>query len=191
MTHLGKLVNSALVLGMMFSVPVVAMAQDSTSRSAADSDSASCCDSQKSVPPFLPGESAQESEVSFEMLVDLIQIELAEEALYAFSRPLFEHIEHHRHGTAGRMGTRGWALVHEHLRRVIAERISDDVERALESSRQRTPSIPRDLLAQCVAAAFVLTLNWWVESGSRVSANEADGHFRSLALPMLHVALGP
>ena len=45
--------------------------------------------------------------------------------------------------------------------------------------------VPPELLARHVAATFVLVLNWWVESGSPITAAEIDAHFRALVLPVL------
>jgi hypothetical protein len=45
-------------------------------------------------------------------------------------------------------------------------------------------SLPPDRLARHVAAAFVLVLNWWVESGSALSAVEINECFLALVSPL-------
>ena len=112
------------------------------------------------------------------------------ERIVRFSGPLFAHIEAHRSEGHGTLGTRGWAVIHEQLRHVLADLIADDVREALATRRGRArPVPPPELLAQWVAATFVLTLNWWVESGRRLAARDANELFRAVVLPALTAIL--
>ena len=56
-----------------------------------------------------------------------------------FSFPVFEYIGHCRHAAEAKMGRRGRAIVHQHLRRVLAEHIRDEVRQALEAGRWTRP----------------------------------------------------
>lgn len=113
----------------------------------------------------------------------------------SFSLGVFEHIDQHRRTAAAMMGAGAWAVVHEHLRRVLAEQIAGDVKKHLRG-RQRRPSdgaagqIPPELLAQYVAATFILVLNWWIESRNRLEATEVDALFQALVEPALGRVLG-
>src|SRR5262249_29807299 len=49
------------------------------------------------------------------------------ERIIRFSFPVFEHIHRHRQAGAAGMGTHGRAIIHQHLRKVLAELIADDV----------------------------------------------------------------
>ena len=49
--------------------------------------------------------------------------------------------------------------------------------------------IPPDLLVQYVASAFVLVLNWWVESNSPLKPKEVNELFRGLIIPTLAACL--
>jgi AcrR family transcriptional regulator len=49
------------------------------------------------------------------------------ERIIWFSLPIFEHIHRHRRSGMARMGTRGRAIIHEHLQNVLAKLIVDDV----------------------------------------------------------------
>src|SRR5215472_13070850 len=51
------------------------------------------------------------------------------EGIVAFSLPIFEHIHQHRHGAQAKIGARGRAVVHEHLREVLARSIRDEIRR--------------------------------------------------------------
>jgi AcrR family transcriptional regulator len=110
-----------------------------------------------------------------------------QERLIWFSRPIFEHIHQHRRASEARMGARGRAIVHDYLRRVLVELITDELERRSRGGRsgRMANAMPTALLVQHVASTFVLVLNWWVESKSRLAANEVDDLFRALILPTL------
>ena len=108
-----------------------------------------------------------------------------DERIIRFSRALFEHIHRHRQaGTAG-MGTRGRAIIHEHLRKVLAEQIANDLGKIFHSRRRTLGQVPLDLLVQYIASTFVLVLNWWVDSNSQLRPKEVNDVFRALTLPIL------
>lgn len=111
------------------------------------------------------------------------------ERIIRFSLPVFEHIYRHRQAGAAEMGARGRAILHEHLQKVLAELIADDVREAVQSRRKSAGQTPPELLVQYVASTFVLVLNWWVESNSALRPKEVDGLFRALTLPTLSVSL--
>ena len=82
------------------------------------------------------------------------------------------------------MGPKGRAVLHAHLQKVLARRIAEEVKKDLVSRKAVGP-IPRDLLVQYVASTFILVLDWWVESGSKLSPEEVNDTFRALVLPAL------
>ena len=112
-----------------------------------------------------------------------------QEKIIRFSLPIFEHIHRHREAGAAGMGARGRAILHEHLRKVLAELIADDVGKALQGRRKTARHTPPELLSQYVASTFVLVLNWWVESNSALRPKDVDGLFRALTLPTLSATL--
>lgn len=112
-----------------------------------------------------------------------------QERIIRFSLPVFEHIHRHREAGAAGMGARGRAVLHEHLQKVLAELIADDVRKALLSRRKAAGQTPPKLLAQYVASTFVLVLNWWVESNSALRPKDVDGVFRALIVPTLSTYL--
>jgi AcrR family transcriptional regulator len=113
------------------------------------------------------------------------------ERVVQFSGPMFEHIAQHRRGGRDGMGIRSRAIVHERLREVIAERVAEEVRSALRETARRAPPdrVAPDLLVQHVTSTFVVVLNWWVESRSKLSPAEVDAVFRGLVLPALAAAL--
>ena len=107
------------------------------------------------------------------------------EKLIWFSLPVFKAIGHHRHSGEARMGPRGRAILHGYLQQVLATRIAEEAKKDLQASLKRAGPIPRDLLVQHVASTFILVLDWWVESRSKLPPEEVNDLFRSLVLPAL------
>src|SRR5262249_23266732 len=112
-----------------------------------------------------------------------------DERIIRFSLPVFEHIHRHRQAGAAGMGTRGRAIIHEHLQKVLAELIAEDIGKIFQRRRKTAGQIPQDLLVQYVDSTFVLVLNWWVESNSPLRPKEVNDLFRALALPTLSACL--
>ena len=106
-----------------------------------------------------------------------------DERIIWFSLPIFEHIHRHRRGGEARMGTRGRAIIHEHLQNVLAKLIVDDVGKHPQGRRKAAGQISPDLLVQYVASTFILVLNWWVENESPLPPKEVNDLFRALILP--------
>jgi AcrR family transcriptional regulator len=112
------------------------------------------------------------------------------ERVIRFSLPVFEHIHQHRRTVGAKMGSKGRAILHEHLQQVLAELIADDVRKYLQGRRKTAGQIPPELLVQYVASTFILVLNWWVENRSPLPPKEVNDLFRALILPTLAAALG-
>ena len=70
---------------------------------------------------------------------------------------------------------------HGRLEHVVTELVAGELMR--DGGRWNS-SLPPDRLARHVAAAFVLVLNWWVESGSARSAVEINECFLALVSPL-------
>jgi AcrR family transcriptional regulator len=102
-----------------------------------------------------------------------------------FSLPIFEHIAEQRRARKLKMGPHGRAVLHEHLRRVLAGLISTGIQGNLERKTRSCGRIPGDLLVQHVASTFILVLNWWVERKVALDPGQADTLFRALILPTL------
>lgn len=105
------------------------------------------------------------------------------ERLIWFSLAVFEHHDQHRHEGRARIGPRGRAVLHEHLRKVLAELIGGDMRRNFRSGRKA--GIAPNLLVHYLASTFVLVLNWWIDSQSRLRPREVNELFRSLVLPIV------
>src|SRR5262245_58906716 len=104
-----------------------------------------------------------------------------------FSFLVFEYIGQCRYAADTKMGVKGRHVVHQHLQRVLVEHIRDDVGRGFANAQA---SMPADLAAEYIVATFILVLNWWVESKSRLSAREVDDVFLALVVPALTSSVG-
>lgn len=109
------------------------------------------------------------------------------ERMVTFSLPLLTHISQHRSSTRARLGERGRAILHQHLRRVLSEWIAQTIhgEGSLRSARSRRSPLVPELLAQHIASTFVLVLHWWIDHGGATTAAQADSLFRALVMPVL------
>jgi AcrR family transcriptional regulator len=108
----------------------------------------------------------------------------------SFSFPVFDYIGRRRHAADAKMGRKGRAIVHQHLRRVLSNMIRDDVRQALRAGEGLKSAIPADLAAEYLVTTFILVLNWWVESSSSLSAREVDDVFLRLVVPAVNSAVG-
>lgn len=102
-----------------------------------------------------------------------------------FSLPIFEHIREQRGIGEAMIGTRGRAIIHEHLQKVLTARTADDVRKDFQGRWKKPGQMPLDLFVQYVASIFILVLNWWVESRSPLPPKDVNALFRSLILPTL------
>src|SRR5262245_19250311 len=111
------------------------------------------------------------------------------EKILWFSLPIFEHISHHQLAGEARIGTKGRAVIHEHLQKVLTELIADDVKQHFQSRRKTVAQIPSAVVVQYVASTFILVLNWWVENNSPLHPKGVNDLFRALVLPTLAAIL--
>jgi AcrR family transcriptional regulator len=110
------------------------------------------------------------------------------EKIMWFSLPIFEHIDRCRRNGKAIMGTKGRAIIHEHLQKLLAELIAENVRQHSQEHRKPAGPISPDLLVQYVASTFILVLNWWVENKSPLPPKEGNDLFRALILPTLEAA---
>ena len=111
------------------------------------------------------------------------------EQIIWFSLPVFEHINQHRRGGGARIGTRGRAIIHEHLQKVVTELIADNVKKNVQRRRKIAAQIPLDIVVQYVASTFILVLNWSMENKGSLHPKGVNDLFRALVLPTLAATL--
>lgn len=102
-----------------------------------------------------------------------------------FSLPIFEHHYSHAHAWGDRIGTKGRAVLHEHLRRVLTGIITQVMKKDYRLARPSPRQMPPELVSAYVASTFVLVLNWWLDTKMRLSPKEINDVFRRLTSPTL------
>ena len=107
-----------------------------------------------------------------------------------FSLPIFEHHYRHAHAWGDRIGARGRAILHEHLRRVLAKIIRSSMKQEPGAVRKPARQLPADLTSEYVASTFVLVLNWWLDRKMFLPPKEIDDQFRKLILPTVGAVWG-
>lgn len=105
------------------------------------------------------------------------------EGIVAFSLPLLKHIDGHRRAAGPQMRREGRLVMHEHMEHVLTTWIAEEL--ALTIAGSRTVQIPIDLVARHVASAFVVVLDWWVDSEPSLTPEHVDVCFRDLVVPAL------
>jgi AcrR family transcriptional regulator len=106
------------------------------------------------------------------------------ERIIGFSVPVFEHIQQHMQKGEAKIGIKSRDIIHEHLQKVLAQLIADQVKEDFQRRRKTAGQISQDLLVRYVASTFILVLNWWVAC-SRLPPKEVNDVFRALILPTL------
>lgn len=114
----------------------------------------------------------------------------SQERILWFSLPVFEHHYRHAHAWGDRIGPRGRAILHEHLRRVLTGLIVDTMKKEFRPRRAAAQQIPPEVVSAYVASTFVLVLNWWLDNGMRLQPREIEDLFRRLTLPTLASVCG-
>ncbi len=107
------------------------------------------------------------------------------ERILWFSLPIFQYQQQHRHIGGARMGTRGRAILHDHLRKVLADLIAGAVKKELHRPRRAAGQLSADLIISYISSTFILVLDWLVASRTSLSPKAADELFRSLVMPTL------
>ena len=112
------------------------------------------------------------------------------ERILWFSLPVFEHHYRHAHAWGDRIGAKGRAILHEHLRTVLSEIIAETMEIDSQRRRPSARQIPPDVLSAFVASTFVVVLDWWLDKRMRMPPKEINDVFRRLTSPILGEVCG-
>ena len=113
------------------------------------------------------------------------------ERILASTLRFLEHLEIHRRGGGIRVGPRGRAVLHEHLRRVLVESIAAELARGEGQDGNAYPAAAADLRVRQLASTFVTVLDWWIETRAPLGPREVNELFRTLATPALDAISRP
>jgi AcrR family transcriptional regulator len=97
----------------------------------------------------------------------------------SFSLTLFEHARDHQDLYRALASGRGGVVALGTIRQIISEVVSDEL--AAVACKNSTDAIPRELVVQYVAGAYMAVLTWWLDRGAKLPPERIDAMFRRLA----------
>jgi len=101
-----------------------------------------------------------------------------------FSITMFEHARDHIDMHRALLGSRGDAVVHKSICRILSDVVRNELN-ALDNKtnrRRSTDTIPRDLVVQYIVGAYMAVLTWWLKGGAKIPAQQIDPMFRRLVI---------
>ncbi|MFC5826108.1 TetR/AcrR family transcriptional regulator [Nonomuraea insulae] len=104
--------------------------------------------------------------------------------LFAFSRPMFEHVREQERLVRALMGKRSGGLVHARGEQLLAAAVRGEL---IAAGGQVSASL--DLLVICVVSAFMGLLRAWVDGETTASPAELNAAFRAAVLPGVRAEL--
>ena len=97
----------------------------------------------------------------------------------SFSLTLFEHARDHQDLYRALASGRGGVVALGTIRQIISDVVSDEL--AAIADKNSTDAIPRELIVQYVAGAYMAVLTWWLDRGAKLPPERIDAIFRRLA----------
>ncbi len=97
-----------------------------------------------------------------------------------FSLTMFEHARDHLDLYRALVGGRGGAIALGTIRRILSDLIRNEL--AATADKKSADAIPRELVVQYVAGAFMAVMTWWLDGGARLPPQQVDAMFRGLAI---------
>ena len=110
-----------------------------------------------------------------------------DERLFAFSHELLAHAHEHRDFFPAMVGKRGGAVLQHVLRRLLVALVREDV--GAMSTEGSTRAVPPEAIVQFIANGLFGLLVWWLNGKMRMSVEEVNGIFRSMAVPALKAVM--
>lgn len=111
-----------------------------------------------------------------------------EERVFGFSQEVFAHTNEYREAFRAMVGHRSGAIVQRLLHKLLVELIREDVKGTV--GRTKSTSVHTEALVHFITGALVGVLMWWLDGRMRLSIDEMNRYFRTLALPVLKAARG-
>ena len=97
----------------------------------------------------------------------------------SFSLTLFEHARGHLGRYRALLETDGGGGALAVIRQTLCELVGEE----LSTARRRAPAaIPREVVIQHIAGAYMAVLVWWLDGGAKLPPKRVDSMFRRLAL---------
>ena len=94
-----------------------------------------------------------------------------------FSLTMFEHARDHLDLYKALVGGRGGAVALGTIRRILSDLIRNEL-----AAKRSADAIPREVVVQYVAGAFMAVMTWWLDGGAKLPPQQVDAMFRRLAV---------
>ena len=96
-----------------------------------------------------------------------------------FSLTMFEHARDHIDLYRALVGGRGGTVSLGQIRQILSDLVRNEFAATVGNNSGDT--IPRELVVQYVAGAYMAVLTWWLDGGAKLPPNRIDAMFRRLA----------
>ena len=92
---------------------------------------------------------------------------------------MFEHARDHIDLYRALVGGRGGTVSLGQIRQILSDLVRNEFAATVGNNSGDT--IPRELVVQYVAGAYMAVLTWWLDGGAKLPARQIDAMFRHLA----------
>jgi AcrR family transcriptional regulator len=96
-----------------------------------------------------------------------------------FSLAMFEHARDHVELHRALVGSRGGAVVHGSIRKILSDLVRTELAATVD--KKSTDAVPRELVVQYVVGGYLAMLTWWLDGGAKLPPQRIDAMFRRLA----------
>jgi AcrR family transcriptional regulator len=96
-----------------------------------------------------------------------------------FSLTMFEHARDHLDLYKALVGGRGGAIALGTIRQILSDLVRNEL--AATATKKSADAIPRELVVQYIAGAFMAVMTWWLDGGAKLPPLRIDAVFRQLA----------
>ena len=96
-----------------------------------------------------------------------------------FSLTMFEHARDHADLHRALVGSRGGAIAHGSIRKILSDLVRKEF--AAAAGKNSADVVPRELVVEFIVGAYMAVLNWWLDGGAKLPPKQIDAMFRRLA----------
>ncbi len=111
------------------------------------------------------------------------------EAVLAFSRAMFEHVNDFREVYYALAPTQVFPRVRQRLLGLLSELIEKECRAELVKIKKSKTELPIDLFVGYLSTTFFTVLTWWLDRRVRASTTELDQYFRALVVPTVQAVM--
>ena len=111
------------------------------------------------------------------------------ERVFGFSLAMFRHANQHRRVWGGMVGKQSGAAVLRVLQQILERIVGREITALVP--RGSAPAVPAAVTTRFVVNSLLGMHTWWMDEGSRYSAEEVDRMFRVLTKPGIAAGLRP